>query len=98
MYCRDTGDAATEHLAALPRLKRYYAGDTKITDRSLEILSRLRSLERLEFWACSGLTDAGVALLAGLPKLKELHLDGLQGVTPAVRDLFPSHVTVKYSG
>lgn len=98
MYCRDTGDAATGHLAALPRLKHYYAGDTKITDRSLEVLSRLHSLERLEFWACRGLTDAGVALLAGLPALKELHLDGLQGVTPGVLDLFPSRVTVKYSG
>lgn len=98
MYCRDTGDRATEHLAGLSRLKRYYAGATQITDRSLEVLSRLRSLERLEFWACSGLTDAGVALLASLPKLKELHLDGLQGVTAAVLERFPPHVTVKYSG
>jgi len=98
MYCRDTGDAATGHLAGLSRLKQYYAGGTQITDRSLAILSRLLALEWLEFWACNGLTDAGVALLAGLPKLKELHLDGLQGVTPAVLDLFPKHVTVKYAG
>ena len=26
MYCRDTGDAATEHIAGLSRLKTYYAG------------------------------------------------------------------------
>ncbi|MGH9833550.1 MAG: hypothetical protein ACRD9Y_11070, partial [Blastocatellia bacterium] len=41
MYCRDTGDAATEHIAGLSKLKTYYAGATKITDRSLEILGRM---------------------------------------------------------
>ena len=35
MYCRDTTDAATEHIAGLSKLKTYYAGQTKITDRSL---------------------------------------------------------------
>jgi hypothetical protein len=48
MYCRDTGDVATGHLAGLS-LKTYYTGKTKITDRSLGILGRMRSLERLEF-------------------------------------------------
>ena len=38
MYCRDTGDAATERIAGLSGLKTYYAGKTRITDRSLEIL------------------------------------------------------------
>ena len=52
MYCRDTTDAATEHIAGLTKLKTYYAGQTKITDRSLEILSRMPSLESLEFWNC----------------------------------------------
>ncbi|MGH7426924.1 MAG: hypothetical protein ACREJ4_00910 [Candidatus Methylomirabilaceae bacterium] len=42
MYCRDTGDVATEHIAGL-RLKSYYAGKTKITDRSLAILGCGRS-------------------------------------------------------
>jgi hypothetical protein len=98
MYCRETGDAATAHLAGLTRLKRYYAGSTQITDRSLEILSGTHSLERLEFWACNGLTDAGVALLAALPHLQEIHLDGLQGVTRDVVERFPASVRVKYSG
>ena len=61
MYCRDTTDAATEHIAGLTKLKTYYAGQTKITDRSLEILSRMPSLESLEFWNCGGITNAGVA-------------------------------------
>src|SRR5947209_4871453 len=44
MYCRDTGDVATGHIAGLSRLKHYYAGQTQITDRSLEILGRITSL------------------------------------------------------
>jgi hypothetical protein len=98
MYCRDTTDAATEHLKDLSALKTYYAGMTKITDRSLEILSGLTSLESLEFWACTGITDAGVALLAGLPRLQEVALDGLPGVTSKVLGLFPANVRTRYSG
>lgn len=40
MYCRDTTDIATEHIAGLG-LKYYYAGLTQITDRSLAILGRM---------------------------------------------------------
>jgi hypothetical protein len=98
MYCRDTGDAATEHIAGLSRLKTYYAGKTGITDRSLEILGRMASLENLEFWQCAGLTDTGVAHLAGLPRLREIGFDGLPNVTRQVVSLFPAHVRVSYSG
>jgi hypothetical protein len=98
MYCRDTGDAATEHIAGLSRLKTYYAGKTGITDRSLEILGRMTSLENLEFWQCAGLTDTGVAHLAGLPRLREIGFDGLPNVTRQAVSLFPAHVRVSYSG
>jgi hypothetical protein len=94
MYCRDTGDAATEHIAGLSRLKTYYAGKTGITDRSLEILGRMTSLENLEFWQCAGLTDTGVAHLAGLPRLREIGFDGLPNVTRQAVSLFPAHVRV----
>ena len=70
MYCRDTGDAATGHLSGLPNLRTYYAGMTQITDRSLEILGGMESLENLEFWQCRAITDAGVAHLAALPRLQ----------------------------
>ena len=80
MYCRDTTDAATGHVAALP-LRYYYAGLTKITDRSLEILGGMPSLEQVELYECLGVTDAGLVFLAGLPRLREVHLDGLPGVT-----------------
>jgi hypothetical protein len=96
MYCRETGDAATRHIAGLS-LKTYYAGRTKITDRSLDTLSRMPSLERLEFEACAGITNAGIAQLVRLPNLRELGLGGLSGVTPEAAALFPSSVRVKYS-
>lgn len=97
MYCRDTGDRATEHLASLPSLRSYYAGDTRITDRSLEILARLSSLERLEFWHCTAITNAGVAALASLPRLRALSLDGLPQVTRDVVGRFRADVRVTYS-
>ena len=97
MYCRDTGDAATDHIAGLSQLKTYYAGKTKITDRSLEILGRMVSLEQVEFWQCASLTDAGLTYLARLPNLREVRLDGLPNVTRKAAALFPSQVQIKYS-
>jgi hypothetical protein len=97
MYCRDTGDAATEHLKGLANLKTYYAGASQITDRSLEILGRMESLERIEFWQCLGISDAGIAHLAGLPRLREVTLGGLPGVTLEATRLFPARVQLTYS-
>jgi hypothetical protein len=81
----------------LPKLASYYAGATRITDRSLEILGRMESLERLEFWQCLGITDAGVARLVGLPKLRDIAFDGSAAVSLEVTRLFPSRVEVNYS-
>jgi hypothetical protein len=96
MYCRDTSDAATEYIAGL-RLKHYYAGLTRITDRSLEILGAMPSLERIELFECNGVTDAGLVFLASLPQLREVHLNGLPGVTLEGTRVFPPQVRVKYS-
>lgn len=94
MYCRDTGDAATEHLTRLS-LKSYYAGKTRITDRSLEILGRMDSLETIELWEIAGVTDAGVAHLARLPRLREVSLDCVN-VTRAGAAIFPAQVRVNF--
>jgi len=96
MYCRDTGDAATEHLTGLERLKVYYAGETRITDRSLELLGRMRSIERLTLAACAGVTNVGVAALAHLPLLKELTLELLPAVTRDAVRLIPARVRVSF--
>jgi hypothetical protein len=98
MYCQDTGDVATEHIAGLRRLKTYYAGHTGITDRSLEILGSMPSIESLSFWQCAALTDAGIARLAGLPNLREITIDGLPGVTRSVLAIFPPRVRVSFIG
>jgi len=96
MYCRDTTDVATAHVANL-RLKHYYAGLTKITDRSLEILGGMPSLEQVELYECNGVTDAGLPFLAALPHLREVTLEGLPGVTLAGTKVFASGVRVRYS-
>jgi hypothetical protein len=96
MYCRDTTDASTEQIARLP-LRYYYAGLTLITDRSLEVLGGMPSLEEVELYECKGVTDAGLPFLAALPRLKEVALGGLPGVTFAGTKVFPRGVRVKYS-
>ncbi|MGH9373523.1 MAG: hypothetical protein ACRD15_18535 [Vicinamibacterales bacterium] len=96
MYCRDTTDAATEHIARL-QVRYYYAGLTQITDRSLEILGRMTSLEQIEFYECNGITDAGLVFLAGLPRLREVALDSLPNVTLEGTRVFPAQVRVRYS-
>jgi hypothetical protein len=96
MYCRDTTDAATAQITRLP-LTYYYAGLTKITDRSLELLGRISSLEQVEFYECNGVTDAGLPFLVTLPRLREVALDGLPGVTLQGTRVFPEHVRVRYS-
>ena len=97
MYCRQTTDAATEHIAGL-KLRTYYAGATQITDRTLEILSRMPSLEKISLWSCAGITDAGVEALAALPRLRELSVDSCTRVTAAVAAAFAASVRVEISG
>ena len=43
MYCRDTTDAATEHITGLPNLSYYFNSYTTITDRTPELLSTMDS-------------------------------------------------------
>jgi hypothetical protein len=96
MYCRETTDAATGHLARLPRLKSYFASYTRITDRTPELLSRMDSLERITLDGCAGVTNAGLAHLARLPHLRELRVSGRQ-ITPDVASEFPPRVLIHYS-
>lgn len=97
MYCRDTTDVATEHIQGLPNLKKYHAGYTQITDRSLEMLSRMSALEELSFEGCKWLTDAGVTTLTALPRLRELSIGGSPNVTRTGVSAFPNNIRVNYS-
>jgi hypothetical protein len=96
MYCRDTTDAATSHLTGLKHLRMYYAGQTRITDRSLEILSGMGSLEKIVLSSCAGVTDGGVAKLAVLPQLRELSLEYMPTVTRAALTSIPSRVKLNF--
>jgi len=97
MYCRDTTDVATEHIQALPNLKKYHAGYTLITDRSLQMLSQMHSLEELSFEGCKWLTDAGLTALASLPRLRELSIGNSPRVTRTGISAFPNNIRVNYS-
>jgi len=94
MYCRDTGDDATRHIQALA-LRHYYAGKTRITDVSLEILSGMTTLESIELWETAGVTNAGVRALATLPHLRSLTIDGAPHVTRDVLASFGTDVHVR---
>jgi hypothetical protein len=96
MYCQDTGDAAVDHIAPL-RLKTYYAGATKISDRGLSVLATMSTLERIHLHYCQGVTDAGVRRLARLPHLRELTIEGSRNVTRAGVTGFPPPVLIRYS-
>jgi len=77
-------------------LKKYHAGYTLITDRSLELLSRMTSVEELSFEGCKWITDEGVAHLATLPRLREISIGGSTRVTGAGISVFPRGVLVNY--
>jgi len=96
MYCRESGDEATAHIAGLT-IRYYYAGLTQITDRSLEVLGGMASLEQVEFYECNGVTDAGLPFLAALPRLREVALESLPGVSFVGTKVFPAGVRVRYS-
>jgi hypothetical protein len=93
MYCRETGDRATEHLTGLPRLRKYFASYNHITDRTPELLATIPTLEEVILSAIAGVTDAGVAHLARLPRLRKVSVSGHK-VTSAAAKAFPPHVDV----
>ena len=96
MYCRDTTDVATSHIVKMPALKKYHAGYTLITDASLEMLSRIKSLETMTFEGCKFISDAGVPFLTTLPRLREISIGGCPKVTRSGVTGFANSVRVKY--
>jgi hypothetical protein len=93
MYCRDTTDAAMEHLRNLRNLRKYFVSYNLSTDRTPEILSEIDSLEEVTFDQCAGITDAGVQHLRRLPGLKRLRVAG-QRITAAAGAGFGPRVQV----
>jgi len=98
MYCRETTDESTAHLTGLPNLRSYYAGANQITDHSLEILSGIHSIEKIELHACAGITNSGIAKLAAMPKLRRLSVGYIPGVTRSAFAGFPHHIETELDG
>jgi hypothetical protein len=96
MYCRDTTDVATSYLVGMPNLKKYHAGYTLITDTSLELLSRIQSLEEVSFEGCKFVTDAGISFLTTLPRLREFSIGGCPKLTESGIAGFANTVRVNY--
>jgi hypothetical protein len=96
MYCRDTTDVATGHIEGMSNLKKYHAGYTLITDRSLEMLGRMNSLEELSFEGCKFISDHGIGFLTTLPNLREISIGGCPKVTRTGVKGFASGVRVNY--
>jgi hypothetical protein len=96
MYCRDTTDDATSHIVGMLNLKKYHAGYTLITDRSLEMLGRMNCLEELSFEGCKFISDHGIGFLTTLPRLREISIGGCPKVTRSGVTGFASSVGVNY--
>jgi hypothetical protein len=97
MYCRYTTDRATEHIARLPALRRYFASYTRITNRTPMLLSDMPSLEDITFDSCAGLSDDGIAALARLPSLRTLRVASMPRVTRDVARVFADGVDVHWA-
>jgi hypothetical protein len=94
MYNRSTTDAATRHLRNHPTLVHYSAFGTQITDVSLRILSGLPTLESVELENCTGISDAGLADLLRLPRLRKVSAWSCVNVTGTWTDSAPPGVDV----
>jgi hypothetical protein len=94
MYCKETGDEATEHISGLRHLQKYHVWGTQITDRSLELMSQIDALESVLFWNCPGITDEGLARLTRLPHLASLDLQNCEGLTAQCVEGFRPEVRV----
>jgi hypothetical protein len=54
------------------------------------------SLEELEFWEIAGITNAGLAALTQLPRLRKIEVGGALKVTREGLAGFPAHVQTIY--
>lgn len=89
-------DVATSHIIGMPNLKKYHAGYTLITDASLELLSRIKSLEEISLEGCKFITDAGIPFLTTLPRLREISIGGCPKVTRTGIEGFANGVHLNY--
>ncbi|MEZ6107172.1 MAG: hypothetical protein R3B96_13895 [Pirellulaceae bacterium] len=72
----DVTDEGFKSLAMLPRLEQIRCGQTRISDVGLENIQNLKTITALDLSDCNQVTDKGVAIVAGFPKLRFIKLWG----------------------
>ncbi|NKB70844.1 MAG: sigma-70 family RNA polymerase sigma factor [Candidatus Latescibacteria bacterium] len=98
MYCRATGDRATQYVVAgAAPLKWYGIMGTTISDNSLELLATMPSLEELTLENLKGITNAGVAQLGRSKRLRQVQINGCAAVSYEVAANLPSRMQVDFS-
>jgi hypothetical protein len=71
----EVGDAGLPVVADLPALKRLYLHElASVGDEGLKHLAAAGELEVLDIWSVPKMTDATVAVIAGLPNVRELSI------------------------
>jgi hypothetical protein len=93
-------DEALRSVGSFPRLKELYLHKGQATDDGFKTLSKLGDLEVLFVWDAGTITDAGIAHLAGLKKLRNLHFNGgqLGGESLAVIARLPAIRQLSFQG
>lgn len=87
--CRNVDDEG-------PDLRKYFASYNRVTDRTPEMLATIPSPEEITFDSCAGLTNAGIAALARLPRLRTLGVSGMRSVTADIVRAFGPGVEVRH--
>jgi hypothetical protein len=70
------GDDSLEEVGRLRKLKDLFISGSRVTDTGLAHLVHLEQLQRLTFFGCDLLTDAGLASIADIKTLESLSLNG----------------------
>jgi hypothetical protein len=70
----------------LPKVEKLYLHKTQATDASMEYVGQLARLDELMMWGAV-ISDAGVARLGGLRRLKTLHIDHSRMTDEGLRTL-----------
>lgn len=70
-------EEAVWHIARFRNLRALALAGPQVTDRGLDQIARLDFLERLCFWDAQAVSNAGMARIAALPRLKALELSNV---------------------
>ncbi|MGQ9760288.1 MAG: leucine-rich repeat domain-containing protein [Thermogutta sp.] len=82
-------DRGLEVIGRMINLRRLDLSQTSVTDQGLSRLVNLKELEWLDISGNLGISDELIGILLGLPKLKEIYLDGTSVTEDGIARLGP---------